>query len=322
MRALLFKAIGEMEMGNIPQPEGEFVVDVISCGICGTDLKAFLQGHRSIKPPTVLGHETIGVVSKAPEEAGYKPGDYVIVAPYGECGKCKTCLEGYGEMCSHKPHRVKGGFCEKVEVPIDFVRDGIIKIPEPDDVYTLVEPLACVLCGIKRMDLLPESKILIVGGGPMGNLFALLAQSMGNVAEIVEPEEIRRKYSEMLGIKSHVPGDVDVSQFDRIVIAVNKPEIISDYIKNVGDAGVVLIFSGLPKGAEFSVDAAAIHYREVTISGTSGYSIAAIHEAAEIIKKDPDHFKRLITHEFPLEKGPEAFEMMRKGETLKIVLKP
>ncbi len=99
MKALVYMGERSLEVQDMPAPEGAFVVRVRGCDICGTDLKTYLHGHPNFTPPCILGHEFIGNVERAPLESGYKPGDAVVVAPYGECGKCELCLRGAGELC-------------------------------------------------------------------------------------------------------------------------------------------------------------------------------------------------------------------------------
>lgn len=322
MKALIYQALNVLEMGDIPAPTGPFVVDVIACGICGTDLKAYLQGHRAFTPPTVLGHEMIGSVARAPRETGYAPGDIVAVAPYGECGACGLCRMGAGELCRQKPHSIAGAFAQQVEVPLGFVDKGVIKLPDPDAAYTLCEPLACVLCGMEKCDIQPHSRFLIVGGGPMGVLFALVMQHCGNDVLVVEPVAQRRGFAQAIGVPAVAPGQADISAFDRVVIAVNQASLVDEYVMNVAQRGVVHIFSGLPKGEKLTLDAAAIHYREVAVTGSSGFALSHFYAAYKMIKANPAHFRQLITHEFPLERGQEAFGIMQQGQALKILLRP
>lgn len=322
MKALIYKELNVLEMGEIPAPDGPFVVDVIACGICGTDLKAYLHGHRAFTPPTVLGHEMIGRVARAPMETGYLPGDIVAVAPYGECGVCNLCRMGAGELCRQKPYFLKGAFAQQVKVPPGFVDKGVVKLPEPDAAYTLCEPLACVLCGMEKCDIKPNSRGLIVGGGPMGVLFALVLQHCGNDVVIVEPVAERRGFAEAIGVPAVAPGEADISSFDRVVIAVNRADLVDEYVMNVADKGIVHIFSGLAKGEKLTIDAAAIHYREVAVTGSSGFALPHFHAAYEMLRANPAHFRQLITHEFPLEQGQEAFDLMKRGQALKILLRP
>ena len=102
MKALMYTGQRQLEVQEVPAPEGAFLVRVAGCAICGTDLKTYLHGHPYFKPPTILGHEFYGTVEAAPAQTGYQKGDPVVVAPYGDCGACDLCARGAGELCSHK----------------------------------------------------------------------------------------------------------------------------------------------------------------------------------------------------------------------------
>ncbi|HWQ07282.1 MAG TPA: alcohol dehydrogenase catalytic domain-containing protein [Feifaniaceae bacterium] len=322
MKALVYLGERNLEVQDLPAPQGAFVIRVRGCDICGTDLKTYLHGHPNFTPPCVLGHEFIGVVERAPLESGYQPGDAVVVAPYGECGECELCLRGAGELCQHKYHVSSGAFCELVEVPLEFVKEGVIKLDTLDEAFTLVEPLSCVLTAMDKMHVTPKSNVLIAGGGPMGMLFALMLASDGVCATISEPVDTRREQVAALGVNAISPENVTASDYDNIVVAVNLPSLVEEYVKTVGDNGTVHVFAGLPGGTVLALDAHAIHYRGVTVTGSSGFNLPAFHRAYEIIRQNPAHFRRLITHRFVLEDASEAFETLAEGKAFKVLVQP
>jgi D-arabinose 1-dehydrogenase-like Zn-dependent alcohol dehydrogenase len=88
------------------------------------------------------------------------------------------------------------------------------------------------------------------------------------------------------------PGKADASQYDNVVVAVNKAELVSDYVRSVGNGGTVLAFSGLRKGETFDIDSHAIHYREVTLTGCSGFASSNFNKSFDMIRKDPGHYGR------------------------------
>ncbi|HPL72118.1 MAG TPA: alcohol dehydrogenase catalytic domain-containing protein, partial [Rectinema sp.] len=206
MKALVYTGIKQLELKDVPEPSSDFIVKVLGCGICGTDLKTYQKGHHLFSPPAILGHEFYGLVEKAPIGCGYLAGDKVVVAPYAECGFCDVCIRGAGSLCANK-HYVEGGaFCEKVGIASDYIEQGVFHIKELDDVYTLVEPLACVLNGFEQLDLKPTSRALVVGAGPMGALFALLFRAKGIPVAVVEPSAQRRERIASWGIEAFEPG--------------------------------------------------------------------------------------------------------------------
>lgn len=322
MKALMYTGIGQLELQDVPMPQDEFIIKVSSCGVCGTDLKTYVQGHHMFKPPTILGHEFCGTVYRAPQNCGFKEGDTVVAAPYCECGKCWACQRAAGQLCREKSFIPSGAFCEYVGVPLDYVSKGIFKIENDDDVYTLVEPLACVINGAEHLQINECSRAVIIGSGPMGALFALLFKNRGIPVSVVELSETRRNLMSSWGIDCYEPGHADISSFDNIIIAVNKAELVNEYVTKVAGGGTVLIFGGLPKDVVLGIDSYSIHYREVTVTGSSGFSIDHFKQSLEIIKSNPTGFSKIITHRLPLERGQEGFELLKKAEPLKMVLKP
>lgn len=322
MKALVYTGIGQMELREVSDPKSDFVVKVLGCGICGTDLKTYQKGHHMFPPPAVLGHEFYGLVEKAPAGCGYSVGQVVVVAPYGECGECELCRRGAGSLCAHKRYVDGGAFCERVGVPADYIEQGVFPIDEANDIYTLVEPLACVLNGVEQLSLKPESSAVVVGAGPMGALFALVFSAKGIPVKVVEPSAQRREFIASWGIEALEPGRIEKGAQDTVVIAVNRKELVGEYVALTADAGTVLMFSGLAKEEMVTIDAHSIHYREVALKGSFGYAMRHFKEALTLIGAHKETFAKVITHHFPLERGKEAFDLLASGGALKIVLRP
>lgn len=320
MKALVYTGEQQLQMQELSTPEGEFLVKVEGCAICGTDLKTYLHGHPYFQPPTILGHEFYGVVAKAPADSKYKVGDAVVVAPYGECGECSLCKKGAGELCKNKRYVETGSFCEYIAVPLNFVEDGVLPLATPDDAFALVEPLSCVLCGLEKMP--KVSNALIIGGGPMGTLFALTLMDRGIPVTVVEPNPHRRDCLAKWDIPVFDVGSVSYKDFDAIVVAVNKPALVEEAVLGISDCGTVLMFAGMPSGTTVQIDNKAIHYRSVTLTGCSGFALSHFREAYNIIRHNPNHYRRLITHRFPLEEGTKAFATLKEGNAFKVLLKP
>lgn len=325
MKALVYTKISELEIQDVPEPKEPIVLNVLGTGICGTDLKTYKVGHQYFKPPTILGHEFYGKIVKCPENSGLSINDYVVVAPYYECGECDLCQDNLGELCADKKYVSSGSFCEYVGIEEGY-NQGIFKIPsnidkEYYDVFTLTEPLACVFNGIERLTLKEgKSKVLVVGGGPMGALFALSLMQNNVDVSVVEPNSLRAKMLNDWNIKTLTSEEVEKGVFDNIVIAVNKAELVSEYLKKTKVGGTLLIFSGLPKNVDVVLDSAMLHYKEVKVTGTSGFALRHFEKSFASICESPKEYLKLITHKFPLEKGMEAFEMLSLGQAFKIVL--
>ena len=325
MKCLMFEKLGKLNPSTTADPTMPVWIRVEATGICGTDLKSVYVGHRYFQPPTVLGHEFYGQIEKAPEGYPLKKGTWVVAAPYYECGKCALCGAGKGDLCQEKKYVEAGSFAEYVGVPLDYM-DGLFVLPEKKDksdydVYALTEPLACVINGTSRLETIRGySKVLIVGGGPMGALFALYYKSKDIDSAIVEPNEQRAQRLESWGIRTVKQDDVKKGEYDNIVIAVNISKLIPAYLPLVRQGGNLLVFSGLPKGDILEVDAGIVHYNEVSVKGCSGFALEHFREAFDTIRANEESFRQLITHKFNFEHGQEAFDMLKAGKAFKILL--
>ena len=325
MKCLMFEEIGKLNPSTTADPTMPVWIRVEATGICGTDLKSVYVGHRYFQPPTVLGHEFYGRIEKAPEGYPLKKGTWVVAAPYYECGGCALCGAGKGDLCQNKKYVEAGSFAEFVGVPLDYM-DGLFVLPEKKDkadydVYALTEPLACVINGTSRLETIKGySKVLIVGGGPMGALFALYYKSKDIDCAIVEPNAERAQRLESWGIHTVKQEDVKKGEYDNIVIAVNISKLIPAYLPLVRQGGNLLVFSGLPKGDILEVDAGIVHYNEVSVKGCSGFALAHFREAFDTIRNNEASFRQLITHKFNFEHGQEAFDMLKAGKAFKILL--
>ena len=325
MRCLMFEELGKLRATETTDPTYPVWIKVEATGICGTDLKSVYVGHKYFQPPTVLGHEFYGRICKAPEGFPLKKGTWVVAAPYYECGECPTCKAGKGDLCQNKNYVEAGSFAEYVGVPENYM-DGLFVLPEKKDtadydVYALTEPLAFVIKGTSRLETIPGySKVLIVGGGPMGALFALYYASKGNEAAIVEPNDQRAAKLRSWGINTVKQDQVKKGEYDNIVIAVNIASLVESYLPLVRQGGTLLVFSGLPKGEMLNIDAGAIHYSEVSVKGCSGFALCHFREAFETISGNEERFRQMITHRFNFEQGQEAFDMLKAGKAFKILI--
>lgn len=325
MKSLIYTELGKVVEGESADPQDSILVKVAASGICGTDVKAVFKGHRFFKPPTVLGHEFYGQICKAPASFRYPVGTWVVVAPYFECGKCAACRNGNGDLCNDKHYVSGGSFAEYIGIPEGY-EEGIFPIPpvakDADrDVFALTEPLACVMNGIDRLKIVKGySRVLIVGGGPMGALFAFSLMQNGIDASVVETSEERASVLCQWGVDVKKQDEIKFGDYDNIVIAVNKGALVSAYLPLVRQGGVLLLFGGLPSGEILSIDAAAIHYSEISLTGCSGFSLANFRMAFETICADTERYGRLISKRMGFCDGQKAFDLLAQAKGFKILL--
>ena len=209
-----------------------------------------------------------------------------------------------------------------MSVPLSFVSRGVFSIPGPDKAFALVEPLACVLDGVEQMEVTEKDRALVIGGGPMGALIAFTLKDRGIDVQVAELNELRRDCLNGWGIPAAPLEQYNMKEFTRIFVAVNKKELVEQAIHSIHNGGRVHVFAGLPSGTVLNVDAHDLHYRKVAVMGSSGFKLDHFRMAYEAVRNNPDHYRRLITHTFPLDKGQEAFDFLKDGRAFKIVIEP
>ncbi|HXG00354.1 MAG TPA: alcohol dehydrogenase catalytic domain-containing protein, partial [Bacteroidota bacterium] len=184
-----------------PLQQGEALVQIHACGICGTDLH-IIEGTSHSRPPVVLGHEFAGLVlDLAGEYPGIRVGTRVAVDPNISCGVCYYCRRGSVHLCSNLTALGvdrDGGMAEFCIVPVQQLH----ALPDTVAFETgvLVEPVSCALHGIDRAGIRTGDSVVIIGGGTIGLLMLQLARHAGATRiVVVEPAEHKRKAAETLG---------------------------------------------------------------------------------------------------------------------------
>ena len=166
-----------------PLASGEVRVRIEAALTCGTDLKVYKRGYhaRMIVPPAVFGHELAGSISEmAADIEEWAVGDRVVAANSAPCGHCYFCLKNQENLCDDLMF-LNGAYAESIVIPERFVRKNLLKLKSQTAFRdaALVEPLACVVQGIADLEPKPEARVLILGAGPIGLMFAALLLQRG-----------------------------------------------------------------------------------------------------------------------------------------------
>jgi L-iditol 2-dehydrogenase len=336
MRVAELVELGRIEVRRAPIPApgpGAARLRVSAVGLCGTDVKAFRRGHPYFKPPCVLGHEVVGVIDAVGEGVRVPTvGDRVVCAPYAECGGCAACLRGVGELCEHKAF-VAGALQDYIILPAEILAHGTFPIASgiSDEVATLAEPLACAMNGIERAGVHPGDRVLVVGGGPMGALLAVVARTLTPHVLVSEVSPARGAHLRRVGLTVANPSEVPLEQAmttalgapeaDRVLIAVGDRAVAEDAVGRTASGGTALLFGGLPKGDRLSVDAFAIHYREVTIAGSFGFQIRHFRDAVAWMAQHPKALDGVVTRSVPFTDAARAFSQAADPDGLKTVIR-
>lgn len=200
---------------NAPKA-GEVKLAVGYVGICGTDMHIYhgVMDQR-VAPPQTIGHEMSGTITEIGEGVeGFALGERVVVRPLDWCGECPTCLSGNTHICQNlkfmgidSPGAFQSNWTVKART--------LHKLPASVDLQqgALIEPLSVACHDIRRSRLKAGEKVVVLGGGPIGQLVAAVAKSVGAEVLVSEPNEARREFAEKLGVKSVNPIDTDLAAF-------------------------------------------------------------------------------------------------------------
>jgi len=345
LKAVLMKA-GEgsarptVRVSEIPVPavsEGELLVQMKACGLCGTDLEK-LRGEYTAALP-VLGHEAVGVVAKVGGSVkGIKEGDRVFPHHHVSCGSCYFCERGSETMCDRyrTSNLDPGGFSEYFRVPVwNVSHGGVLKIPSGVgfEEASLVEPVACCMRALDRCGVMQDDSVLVVGAGPVGMAHALLVASMKANVIISDVSEDRLRFAEerRAGVVLNA-GKLDIPRetrertqgrgADLAIAASGSKGAIIQALKSVRKGGKVCIFGVPPKGSMLEYDISDPYNTEVSIISSYGASDSDTARAIKLLASHKVDLGSLITHRFPIDEFERAVDAATAGKALKVVITP
>lgn len=329
MRALVYTAPNEMTLREAPRPAlaaGEVILRIDAVGICGSDMHAFHGHDPRRKPGLILGHELAGTIVEGPRE-----GLRVTANPLITCGVCDYCAQGRDNLCSDRTMvgmTRPGAFAEFMAIPAK----SLIDIPQDMTARqaALTEPAATALHAIDvatRASHRPpaEGPVLIIGGGAIGMLAALLLRSRGAAVTLVETNPLRRaSVGRHVGCATLDPGAGQTPRdgaYPLVIDAVGAKATRTAAMAAVAPGGV-LMHIGLQDWAS-EIDMRRLTLAEITLIGTYTYSTADLR--ATVTSLYNGSFGDLAwVEERPLAEGATAFADLDQGRaaSAKIVLRP
>lgn len=321
-----------LENTKIEEPGDDDVLLEMGCvGICGSDVHYLVNGRIGdfiVKKPMIIGHESAGTVAKLGKNVkNLKVGDRVCIEPGVPCRTCNFCKEGRYNLCKEIV------FCATPPVHGSLRRfykhaaDFCFKLPDHVSLEegALLEPLSVGVHACKRAGIGIDSKVLILGAGPIGLVILLVAKAMGaNKVVITDIIENRLKMAKKLGAdatylvqkdkpEEHVVADIHEifgDEPNRTIDASGAQASIRLAILATKSGGmVVLVGNGAP---EVQVPLINAMNREVDIRGVFRYA-NDYGDALELVASGKVNVKPLITHNYKIEETKKAFETSRTG---------
>lgn len=330
MKALVYTDTQTLDFRDEPLPEagiGESLVKIEASGICGSDMHAW-HGHDARRvPPLILGHELSGVVS-----GGNRDGDRVAINPLISCGSCRDCRAGKPNLCASRDLLGlgrAGGAAEYIVAP----ESNLFSIPEHlSSIHaSLMEPTAVSLHAIHLAENVldrpvSECNTLVIGGGAIGALAALLLQQKGaKQIHIAETNQARRNNLRSIcdahtydPMSKETPPD---NHFELVIDAVGSGATRQSASRLVRTGGVISHI-GLQDN-EAGLDTRRLTLQEITFIGNFTYNLCDLQASLDLLAAQSLGSLDWVETR-PLDEGASAFLDIHHARTPapKIVLIP
>lgn len=328
---------GKAVLKELPIPklqEGDVLVKMKACGLCGTDIEKICGQYTASQP--ILGHEPTGIIAESTVD-WLKPGDRVFAHHHVPCYECYYCKKGSPTMCPYyrKTNLDPGGFSEYFRVPAwNVKRGGILKLPDnvSFDEGAFIEPLATVIRAQRRVRIDEGDTIFIVGAGPMGLLHAMMAK-VNKAGSIITSDisDFRVEFAYKIGVDYSLNSKkVDVVEevrkltdgrgADVSIIAAGSPSAILTGLKAVRRGGRVLLFGVPYKGTILNYDISDLLNNEISIISSNAAVEEDTREALNLLALKKIDVTKLITHRFPLTEFENAVRVAKEGNSIKVII--
>lgn len=324
MKAAQIERPLEARVVIVPEPvtgADDVLIKVHAAGICGTDLHIF-KGEYEATYPLTPGHEFSGeVVAVGANVRNFKVGDRVTADPNIPCNRCSYCQQNEPNQCRNLRAigvTQNGAFAEYVIAP----EGNVFNIGEMSySAAALIEPLACVVWGLKQVEAQAGNSALVLGAGPMGCLVAQGLRSAGAAQVVVtDVAPWRLRMAENLGVSAAILADESQASrlktlspdgFDIVVDATGIPAVLESAFQYAKPRGKIWVFGVTPIGSFVKFPAYEVFRRDLKIIGsfavnrTFPQSIALVQSG--VIQVEP-----LISHELPLDEFGRGLEFAEK----------
>ncbi|MBF0206225.1 MAG: alcohol dehydrogenase catalytic domain-containing protein [Oligoflexia bacterium] len=286
-------------------------VRILLSGVCGTDINIF-RGRFNAQDGIIVGHEAIGLVDELGAAVrGLELNQRVLIDPTFFCGICDWCRQGYFHVCNHK---------QGTEVGIDYdgthaeytIIPGRFLYPLPatisDERAVLIEPLACVLNNVRAANITANDRVLILGGGPIGLIFAMYCQRFAHKVVLVEKNEKRATLAASILSAETVTTSVPTAGS-----GADAPTVVVDTVGNMADVAFSLLekrgrllIMGFDQNYQARIPTLQLVGKAISIIGAGDYN-GDMPRAIALAGEFP--LERLITHRIAL---PESAAFMNQ----------
>jgi L-iditol 2-dehydrogenase len=346
MKAAVYVGESRVSVQDVKTPQigpREILVRVESCGICHTDLKKI--EYNLLAPPRIFGHETAGVVAAVGEGVSkFAPGDRVVVFHHIPCSECFYCHRRLYAQCpvykkvgitaGYEP--AGGGFAQYVRVMDWIVERGMERIPPgvSFDQACWVEPVNTCVKGIHQLELEPGEVVAVLGQGPIGLIFTMLAKRAGAHVFATDTIELRRGLSREFGAEPFDPRDTSFEAavrsategrgVDAVILATSVKGLVEQALQISRPGARILLFAQTSAKERIEMSGADICVGERVLFGSYSADVDLQHESARLVFSGDLQLEKIISHKLPLTEIERGIHIAThpSPESMKVVIHP
>jgi GxxExxY protein len=330
----IFVGDGKLRYEDRPVPSikknDDVILSIEASGICGTDLNilAVPPAHKA-KHGIVIGHEGVGrVVEVGSNVSSLKIGDRVVIAPRLTCGNCAYCRRGLDNQCTN--YQTIGTTLDGTFAPYAIAPErALYKVSDnvQRDDAALFEPLSCVVGAYAKSPVRVGDNVCVIGAGPMGALFAMVARANG-AGKVLMSDVVpyRLEYAEeVLGATAVNSKEVDLQQTvmdatgigcDIVIDAVGNQ--LGSAIKLVRRGGTVILFGLRPNDMQ---QVSQYHITRYDINVVGAFvGLNPFVQTINLLESNTIKPRELITHNVPLSELQKGVDIMRSGQGMKVLI--
>jgi len=326
--------IEEIETPKINKDE--ILVKVTACGVCNTDLHYIDHGVPTFKkPPMILGHESSGIVAEAGTEVkNFKQGDRVLIPPVFSCGYCSNCRLGRENICFNMlmlGNHIDGAYAEYTKVPAKDCQNLPEELPLEES-SIIADAISTPYHAVKnRAQVRPGDSVVVFGCGGVGiNVVQMAAASGGSViaVDIVDKKlEIAKQLGARHTINAKEKEDKTLLKeiraltgggADIAIEAIGNPKTI-ELASSAVKAGGLHCQVGYTHHS-VQLNAGRLMFREIEIKGSLGCRPVDYPKIIEMVRMGKIQLEPVVTHKFKLEDINQAFDLLRRRESLRSIV--
>ncbi|WP_088104454.1 zinc-dependent alcohol dehydrogenase [Halalkalibacter urbisdiaboli] len=325
MLSLYLNNPSQLELKEFPSVSSltadEVKIKLIYGGICGSDVGVYRGKIPHAIYPVRPGHELVGTIIEAAEQAVLPVGTRVVIGPNTFCSECEYCQKGLTNICVHKESlgvNKDGGFSEEFVISSKFV----MPIPDhlSDEQAVLIEPFSVIVHALEKVAIKKGTSVAIIGSGTEGMLAISLAHFLGaDITAIdINEDKLTKVENSFQGVKTALPADVSENTYEVVIEAAGVAASVAQAIEIVKPGGDIVLVGMAP---EANLPVVRIVRKEITLYGSIIYNFPAdFQKSVEFLSQDSFNAEPVISKILPFKDYATAYEDAVSGKYGKIIL--